>query len=95
MQSEHFADTKAVLEQMAVENQRPFLPYELEGEGREESNYRRPSYRDLYTKDLLRRITLPLCLVWVYREYIYYASSMLVPELGEQRGQLFFIVSAA
>lgn len=36
----------------------------------------------MLSNQLIRRITIPLAIVWIYREYIYYGSYIMIPELG-------------
>lgn len=39
----------------------------------------------LVSNPILKQITIPLVILWIYREYIYYGSYMLVPELGKEK----------
>lgn len=36
----------------------------------------------MLSNSLIRKITIPLALLWIYREYIYYSSYIIIPELG-------------
>lgn len=71
---------------IAEENNRPSLPYNLEGSTEPDElgllAYKKPTYLDLITRPILRSITIPLAVLWVYREYIYYGSYTILPELG-------------
>jgi hypothetical protein len=40
-----------------------------------------PSLYDLLFEPSLRRVTLPLAILWIYREYIYFGSFTLIPEV--------------
>lgn len=31
---------------------------------------------------MVRKITIPLLILWIYREYIYYGSYIMISELG-------------
>ncbi len=39
----------------------------------------------LISNPILKQITIPLVAFWIYREYIYYGSYMLIPELGKEK----------
>lgn len=52
---------------MALENDRSMLPYGLEGENEESIGYRKATYWDFIKRPIIRKITIPLFIVWIYR----------------------------
>lgn len=78
---------------MAIENDRPMIPYGLEGENEESIAYRRANYWDFIKRPIIRKITIPLLAVWVYREYIYYGSYLIIPHLGDDYSKNYILLS--
>lgn len=83
VKSGKFGEALEVLNLIANRNDRPSLPYALEGQTSDEALlYKQPVYLDLVTRPVLKKVTFALVAVWIYREYLYYGSYMLVPHMG-------------
>ena len=55
------------------------------------STSRSSKYLSVLKNKMLRQITLPLGLIWIYREYIYFSSTTMIPELGEEHSNIYFL----
>jgi hypothetical protein len=84
--ADEFEEARLVLNEMAEMNKRPALPYGLEGENEKDTlaEYKKITYQDMLSNPLIRRITIPLAVLWIFREYIYYRSYIIIPELGTE-----------
>lgn len=93
--SEMFQEAEAVLNDMAEENSRPPLVYGLEGEKNKEELFldKSPTCFDLLHEPSLQRITVPLLVLWIYREYVYFGSFTLIPEVSEDYSKTFRMIS--
>lgn len=82
---------------MAEQNNRPGLPYGLEGENDKDhlSEYKKITYQDILSNSVIRRITIPLAILWIYREYIYYSSLIILPEMGEEVTKNLILMSVS
>ena len=82
---------------MAELNKRPGLPYGLEGEQDKDTlaEYKKVTYQDMMSNNLVRKITIPLAMLWIYREYIYYSSFIILPELGEEVTKNLILMSVS
>lgn len=49
----------------------------------------------MLSNPLIRRITVPLAILWIYREYIYYSSYIMLPELGKEITKNLILMSAS
>ena len=80
---------------MANENGRPPQEHGLEGEGSQEEPIadKSPTLYDLLFEPSLRKLTLPLIILWIYREYVYFGSLTLLPEVSNEFGKNFILVS--
>ena len=82
---------------MAEANSRPGLPYGLEGEQEKDNllEYKKVGYRDMLSNSVIRKITIPLAALWIYREYIYYSSFIILPEMGEEITKNLILMSVS
>jgi len=66
---DEFEEAKLVLNEMAEENKRPALPYGLEGESQKDqlAEYKKITFEDMLSNQLIRKITIPLAILWIYR----------------------------
>jgi hypothetical protein len=50
-------------------NKRPALPYGLEGENEKDTlaEYKKITYQDMLSNPLMRKITVPLLILWIFR----------------------------
>jgi hypothetical protein len=55
--------------------------------------YRKPTYMDFLQRPIIRKITIPLLVVWVYREYIYYGVYLILPSLGSEYSKNYILLS--
>lgn len=80
---------------MAELNNRPALPYGLEGESEKDqlAEYKKITFEDMLSNSLIRRITIPLAILWIYREYIYYSSYIMIPEMGNEITKNLILIS--
>lgn len=95
--SGEFEEAKTILNEMAQENNRPGLPYGLEGEQDKDAlaEYKKVTYQDLLSNSVMRRVTIPLAALWIYREYIYYSSYVMLPELGNEITKNLILMSVS
>ena len=49
----------------------------------------------LLTNPLLKDITIPLLILWIYREYIYYGTYIFVPVLGKEISKNLILLSVS
>lgn len=49
----------------------------------------------MLSNQLIRRITIPLAMLWIYREYIYFSSYIMIPELGKEITKNLIMMSAS
>lgn len=80
-----FNQARVVLNLIANENGRPEFNNMLEGEDTNDIliEHKKYTHFDLFFLKTLKAITVPLALLWFYREFIYYGSIVVVPMLGE------------
>ena len=57
--------------------------------------YKKPTYFDIINRPILRKITIPLLVLWIYREYIYYGSYIIIPELGNEVSKNLILLSVS
>jgi hypothetical protein len=49
----------------------------------------------LLANPILKKITVPLLVLWIYREYVYYGTYMIVPELGNETSKNLILLSVS
>lgn len=48
---------------------------------------------DFLRRPIIRKITIPLLVVWVYREYIYFGAYLIIPTLGTDYSKSYILLS--
>ena len=69
----------------------------LEGEDTKDIliQHKKYTHFDLLLLKALKQITIPLALLWFYREFIYYGSFVIVPQLGGERSKNLILLSVS
>ncbi|EGR30923.1 major facilitator superfamily protein, putative [Ichthyophthirius multifiliis] len=90
-----YEEARVVLDKICLQNKRPRFQYRLEGEMQEGLDYHQKqnqqnlqvhnyNYLDLFRFPSLRKITLCMMLLWVFRYIIYYGQTFSLSSLGAE-----------
>lgn len=83
---------------MALENNRGEFRDPIEGENDDKNiniEHKKYTYFDLLFLNAIKKITIPLTMLWFYREFIYYGSFMILPYLGEEESKNLILLSVS